>query len=196
MTRGGGPPHPRRYIAAIIIGVSVAVAALVAALLLTRASPSREGAVIGVGGAPPAPAGSPPPNSPAASAPPETPPAAMGDHQAGDRGSFFVRVADQRGDGRSVTVEDASLARSGWIVIHADAGGAPGVIIGVSSPQAAAQHVNVTVPLTTAVTSSSFVFVMLHTEDNDTAFDYPSSDQPAQAGGQIVMVRVYLAVQP
>jgi hypothetical protein len=121
----------------------------------------------------------------------------MADHQAGQTASFFVRAADQSGDGHSVLVEDAVFAQqSGWIVIHLGIGGAPGPILGVSSLQGPGEHVNVPVPLRAPLATGAYLFVMLHTEDGgDDRFDYPTSDQPAVSGGQTVMVPIYLAPQ-
>lgn len=186
-----------RYIMVIAAGLLVAGGALSAGLLLAmRGGSSGAGTVVGSGArtapqtaitAPPAP-----------SLAPDTPPAVMGDHVAGDPGAaYYVRAADQQGDGRSVVVEDVTFSQViGWVVVHSDVGDAPGPILGVSSQQAAGHHVTVVVTLTAPVTVSSNLFVMLHTEDNgDATFDYPRSDQPAQLDGQIVMVPIYLRVQ-
>lgn len=128
---------------------------------------------------------------------PDSPPVVMGDHVAGDpTAAFYLRAADQPGDGRSVAVEDVTFSQgTGWVVVHADVGDAPGPILGVSSQQVTGHHVNVVVTLKARLPISSNLFVMLHTEDNGNgAFDYPQSDQPAQVEGQIVMVPIYLKV--
>lgn len=190
-------PSIRRYVAIIAAGLVVAAAALTTGFVLLVRSPAPDtGAVVGSGAQP-----APQPTitaAPLASLTPDSPPAVLGDHLAGDAGAaFYLRAADQQGDGRLVVVEDVTfLQGNGWVVVHSDVGDAPGPILGVSSEQTAGHHVDVVVTLKAPVTSSSNVFVMLHTEDNgDATFDYPQSDQPAQLGGQIVMVPVYLKVQ-
>lgn len=191
------PPATRRYVAVIAAGLVVAGASLAAGLVLAArgASPSN-GLSVGSGARPvPQQSVTAPP---ATSLAPDSPPAVMGDHVAGDpTAAFYLRAADQPGDGRSVVVEDVTFSKgSGWIVVHADAGNAPGPILGVSSEQPAGDHVNVIVTLKAPLVVSSNLFVMLHTEDNgDSTFDYPQSDQPAQLNGQVVMVPIYLQVE-
>ena len=196
-TSAAGPRSDSgRYVIAVVAGLVVALGALTAGLVLaTRGAPSSTGTVVGSGAhAVPQPVITAPP---AASVAPETPPATMGDHVAGDPGgAFYVRAADQQGDCRSVLVEEATFAQqSGWIVIHSSVAGGPGPILGVSTLQTAGRHSNVIVNLKAPLTASTYLFVMLHTEDNnDGTFDYPTSDQPAQLNGQIVMVQIYLKV--
>ena len=190
------PPATRRYVVVIAAGLMVAGASLTAGLVLAaRGAPPSNGTVVGSGARPvPQQIVTAPP---AVSLAPDTPPAVMGDHVAGDpTAAFYVRAADQQGDGRSVVVEDVTFSQgSGWVVVHADVGNAPGPILGVSAQQAAGHHVNVIVALKAPLLLSSNLFVMLHTEDNgNTTFDYPQSDQPAQLDAQIVMVPIYLKV--
>lgn len=128
--------------------------------------------------------------------PAPTAPATFSEHEAGTPDSFDVRTRDQSGDGRSVTVDEASLTgRSGWIVVHADDYGAPGQIIGVSNQISAGTTSNVSISLSQPISSSRYVIVMLHYEDNgDSTFDYPAADQPVVISGQIVDVRVWVRV--
>lgn len=193
-----GRPSTRRYVAVIAGGLIVALGALTTGLVLVMRSASSSPAAVVGSGARPAPEQQVVTAPPQASLAPDTPPAVMTDHAAGTpEAVFFVRAADQLGDGHSVLVEEATFAQpSGWIVIHTDVGGAPGPIIGVSPLQPPGHHVNVTVALKATVAVSSNLFVMLHTEDNgDTTFDYPAADQPSQLLGQTVMVPCYLQVQ-
>lgn len=194
-----GPPptlDTRRYVIAIAAGLIVAAGALTSGVVLVMRGASPSAATIVGSGAQPAPqqASNAPP---LASIAPQSPPAVMGDHVAGGTGAaFYLRAADQQGNGQTVVVADVTFSQgSGWVVVHADVGNAPGPILGVSSLQAQGDHPNVLVTLRAPVTVSSYVFVMLHTEDdNDNTFDYPQSDQPAQLDGQIVMVPIYLKV--
>lgn len=135
----------------------------------------------------------------AANAEPATsaPLAATGEHQSGDPSSYLVRVADQAGDGRSIMVDQVVITgRKGWVVIHADAGGVPGEVIGVSPLVGPGSVSDLRVVLRTPLTASARVFAMVHLDDGRGVYDYPAGDPPATVGGQIVMVPVSITVRP
>jgi len=132
----------------------------------------------------------------AAQGPTTTADAAMAPHEMGDKGSFFLKGAEQHSDGKAVVVEDAVLAgTSGWVVIHEQTGGAMGRIIGESTLLPPGPTMAVTVSLMHPLTASATVVAVLHLEDNNnTSFDFPNGDQEAKVGGAVVELPIQVIV--
>lgn len=79
-----------------------------------------------------------------------------------------VVVSDQY-PGNVVYVSSAQLANGGWVVIHKDNAGRPGVVIGSAWAEAGINPVKVT--LTEKTVDGGVYYAMLHTDDGDKKFD-------------------------
>ncbi len=79
-----------------------------------------------------------------------------------------VVVADQY-PGNVVYVSSAQLANGGWVVIHKDNAGKPGVVIGSAWSEAGINPVKVT--LTEKTVDGGTYYAMLHGDDGDKKFD-------------------------
>ena len=97
-----------------------------------------------------------------------------------------VFVIDQPSVDNTVNVTRATIDAPGWVVIHADADGAPGPVIGYS-PLAAGINANIKVDIDPKA-ATSVLYAMLH-EDNGEAgvFDFPDgADVPVERSGEPV----------
>ena len=104
---------------------------------------------------------------------------------------FTMTFNDQRGDGRSVVIDNVVLTgNQGWVVVHTGGDdGALGPPIGTSGLLPVGTSTYVTVGLATPLASTVTVFAKLHVEDNaTTTFDFPLADAPASAAGGGVLV--------
>jgi predicted lipoprotein with Yx(FWY)xxD motif len=81
-------------------------------------------------------------------------------------GPATITASDQRGDGATVTVDSVDLPTDGFVVIHADADGGPGEILGWSDLLPAGESTAVVVTLDTPVTESATLFPMAHVDAN------------------------------
>ena len=77
-----------------------------------------------------------------------------------------LTLADQDGDGTTVTIDGAELPASGFIAIHGDGGGSPGPVIGVSDLLPAGSASGVVVTLDDPLTETGTVFPMVHIDTN------------------------------
>jgi plastocyanin len=109
-------------------------------------------------------------DEPAAEAPAEEPAAAdaPADEPAGDVpiSPSALTLADQEGDGTTVTVDAVDLPAPGFIAVHGDGGGSPGPVIGVSDLLPAGTTNGVTVTLDEPLTETGTVFPMVHIDTN------------------------------
>ena len=100
-------------------------------------------------------------------------------------GPASIGADDQSGDGTAVTVASVSLPTEGFVVIHADADGAPGPILGRTDLLPAGDSADVVVSLDTAIEADATVFPMAHVDANangeyefmppDTTIDVPAA---------------------
>ncbi len=99
-----------------------------------------------------------------------------------------VMVGDQSVAGGSVTVQEARLDRPGWIVIHIEADGKPGPVIGYAAiPAGTSRDVRVSIEASKATPA---LFAMLHYDEGTSgAYEFPGADVPVKVGEQIVMMR-------
>ncbi len=81
-------------------------------------------------------------------------------------GPSTISASDQSGDGTTVTVDDVELPTDGFVVIHADADGAPGPILGWSDLLPAGESTDVTVTLNDPIGDSATVYPMAHVDAN------------------------------
>jgi polyisoprenoid-binding protein YceI len=96
-----------------------------------------------------------------------------------------VSVADQDIAAGTVTVAEVVSAGAGWIVIHADAGGQPGPVIGYA---AVADGANLDVSVDVAVDQATeTLYAMLHTDGGTVGtYEFPGADGPVSVGDQVV----------
>jgi plastocyanin len=97
-----------------------------------------------------------------------------------------ISVTDQDAADGSVTIENVTSAQSGWMVIHAEADGSPGPVIGFAQVQEGEnQDVAVDIDLEAA---TGKLFAMLHI-DSGTAgsYEFPGDDVPAKVDGAVVV---------
>ncbi len=98
-----------------------------------------------------------------------------------------VTVADQSlGEGDSVTIAEVVSDVPGWIVIHTQADGGPGPIIGFA-PVAAGENSQVVVTIDAAAATET-LYAMLHIDAGVTGeYEFPGPDAPAMdAAGNVV----------
>lgn len=107
----------------------------------------------------------------------------------------LVTVGDQTVEEGMVTVTEARLDRPGWVVIHAEAGGQPGEVIGYAPiPAGTATAIRVAID---AVKATPGLFAMLHYDEGATGtYEFPGPDVPVRVGETIVMARFTATIPP
>jgi hypothetical protein len=114
----------------------------------------------------------------------------------GDRSSFYIAAADQESDGSTLMVDEVVLTgANGFVAIHADAGGAPGPVIGHSTLLQAGTSMDVEITLDNPLETSVNVFPMLHVDDGNGTYEFPGPDGPAQAAGEVVVVSISVTLE-
>jgi hypothetical protein len=97
-----------------------------------------------------------------------------------------VSVRDQLVEASSVVIDQVVSDGPGWIVIHADNGGAPGAVIGYSLV-ANGLNSNVQVLIDEAL-ATDMLFAMLHIDAGElSAYEFPGADLPGTRDGSVVM---------
>lgn len=87
----------------------------------------------------------------------------------------------------TVTIPLVDAAVDGWLVIHADADGAPGPVIGFA-PVAAGQTEDLAVPID-AAGGTDTVYAMLHIDEGTAGvYEFPGPDGPARDSADAVVV--------
>jgi hypothetical protein len=85
-----------------------------------------------------------------------------------------------------VTMVRATVIGRGWVVIHADANGKPGFVIGYA-PLNPGHNYNVKVNVNTAA-ATQLLHAVLHVDAGTIfAYEYPGPDVPIKLSGNIVM---------
>nr|WP_290669426.1 hypothetical protein [Ardenticatena sp.] len=99
-----------------------------------------------------------------------------------------VEVSDQVTDGTTVIVDRVVSDGQGWIVIHQDADGKPGPIMGFAQVQDG-ENTSVAVTLTTPATDGQKLWAMLHTDAGEMGtWEFPDGpDAPVKIDDAIVM---------
>ena len=102
------------------------------------------------------------------------------------KGTASVTVSDQPIVGDKVTVDEVVYNGSGWIVIHADNGGAPGTILGYS-PVGDGTNKDVVVQIAEDGRTDT-LYAMLHTDAGTVGtFEFPNGDDvPVKEGGAVI----------
>ncbi len=97
-----------------------------------------------------------------------------------------VSVRDQLVRAGSVVIDQVVSDGPGWMVIHADNGGAPGAVIGFRFV-ANGLNSNVQVSIDEAL-ATDVLFAMLHIDAGAlSTYEFPGDDLPATRGGSVVM---------
>jgi len=98
----------------------------------------------------------------------------------------MVEVSDQDASSGSITVDQVAAADPGWIVIHTEADGAPGPIVGYAAVNAGKNsQVEVDIDLEAATEK---LFAMLHLDAGTLgSYEFPGDDVPVKAGDAVVM---------
>ena len=98
-----------------------------------------------------------------------------------------VSVSDQAIEGGTVTVDKVVAAQAGWMVIHAEADGKPGPVIGHSAV-AAGENTDVIVEIDTARATAK-LFAMLHVDAGEMGkYEFPGPDGPVVVDEKVVVV--------
>jgi hypothetical protein len=96
-----------------------------------------------------------------------------------------VTVKDQTIDDARVVIADVVSAGPGWIVIHIDAKGSPGPVIGWAAVREG-DNIDVTVAID-ASKATPILYAMLHVDAGKVGvYEFPGADVPAMAGGKMV----------
>jgi hypothetical protein len=99
-----------------------------------------------------------------------------------------VHADDQESDGTQVTVALVVAAQDGWMVIHSDADGKPGPVLGQTAVAAGTTE-NVIVMLDEPVGPDTPLWAMLHVDEGvHGVYEFPGPDVPVEDAGAIVMV--------
>ena len=106
-----------------------------------------------------------------------------------DPESSMVVRSQPKGGGGTVRIASFALGAPGYVVVHADANGRPGPVIGRSDLIEAGTYQNVSVEID-ASRAGDRVHPMLHIDDGDGVYEFPGADGPALNAGQPVTAPV------
>ena len=114
----------------------------------------------------------------------------------GNDAEYSLHAANQTGNGKAIKTPEVYCKDKCWLTIHADDNGKPGAVLGVSEQLGAGEHENVRVKLDKPLKETADVHPMVHLEDNNnTTYDFPNGDQPAQVDGKVVVVKINVKVR-
>lgn len=107
-----------------------------------------------------------------------------------------VSVSNQEISNGTVTIAEVISDGAGWLVIHAQADGKPGPILGFSAVSAG-ENLNVAVDIDASAATET-LYAMLHTDAGELgAFEFPDGpDTPVALGGQVVSPSFVVAGLP
>ena len=133
-----------------------------------------------------APVATQPPAAVPTTIPPTQPPAAApSDEPAPVAIIPSVTVADQEIVDGKVKIAQVVSAGPGWLVVHAEADGGPGPVLGYSAVKEG-DNTDVLVLIDTAKATGT-LYAMLHSDAGTVgSFEFPGSDGPVLAAGQVV----------
>lgn len=118
------------------------------------------------------------------------------DQASEDQVSGAISVSDQTGDGTNVVVDSVTITgATGFVVIHADADGAPGAVLGHTSvPEGTSADVSV--PLDQELTADATVWPMLHVDAGEVGtYEFPGPDGPVSNDDGTVVASLAYAVE-
>ena len=97
-----------------------------------------------------------------------------------------VEISDQAIEHDAVTVAKVNAAVDGWVVIHVEAEGKPGPVIGYAQVPAG-ESTDVKVTIDPAMATAK-MFAMLHVDEGAKGtYEFPGADAPVKDGEMIVM---------
>ena len=103
-----------------------------------------------------------------------------------------IFVANQK-PGRFVNVGRAALSKKGFVTIHQEEAGAPGAIIGFSSPLNPVESKNLSVTLNRKSVVGESFYAMIHWDNSNGTFN-PAEDAAAtDKNGDIVMAKFMIS---
>ena len=98
-------------------------------------------------------------------------------------------VVPKQAGGMNIFIENVILGNDGYVVIHRDEDGKPGVIIGVSELLSKGTVSNFLIDIDEEIVEGDSLFAVVHKDDGDKVFS-PDMDVPAlDDEGNIVLVR-------
>ncbi len=99
-----------------------------------------------------------------------------------------VQVSDRGIVDGKVIIARATMDGPGWVVIHTDADGSPGPVIGHAALQEG-ENLDVAVEVDVEA-ATPLLFAMLHVDAGEVGtYEFPGPDVPARVGDNIVMAR-------
>lgn len=97
-----------------------------------------------------------------------------------------ITVSDQDSDGTMVTVDSVYASQDGWMVIHADADGSPGPVLGQTAVPAGMTE-NVIVILSETIYDDTTLWAMLHVDEGEVGlYEFPGADGPVRVNDAVV----------
>lgn len=120
---------------------------------------------------------------------------AADDGETGGEIVATIAADDQDSDGSSMTVASASIEGSpGWVVIHADGGGAPGEVLG-QAPIPEGESTDVVVEFDEPLETATY-WPMIHIDAGvEGEYEFPGDDVPAMtAGGEVAVLSIEVTV--
>jgi plastocyanin len=97
-----------------------------------------------------------------------------------------VEVDDQPIVDGTVTIARVAMQQAGWVVIHIEAGGSPGEVIGHAAVPAG-ESLDVVVEIDAAKATPTLI-AMLHVDEGVVGtYEFPGPDAPVRVDGEIVM---------
>ena len=98
-----------------------------------------------------------------------------------------VEVSDQDVTDGMVTIARVVYEKEGWIVIHKDADGKPGPVIGWAAIKPG-ENTNVVVKLQEDLMGPTKLWAMLHTDAGTVGeYEFPGADTPVKVGDAVVV---------
>lgn len=115
----------------------------------------------------------------------------------GDKAKDYLEASDQETGGSKIVIKDAILTAPGYVVIHSDAGGAPGPSIEASKLLQPGDHTDLVIEFMQPLTKDQTVYPMLHFENNgNTTYDGVDVDLPVKdAAGKVIFVPIKLEIK-
>jgi predicted lipoprotein with Yx(FWY)xxD motif len=96
-----------------------------------------------------------------------------------------VTVSDQSVDGGQLTIAQVDSPGAGWLVVHAQADGKPGAVLGYSAVKAGT-NTNVVVTVDDSE-ATAVLYAMLHTDAGTVGtYEFPGADGPVSVNGEMV----------
>ena len=96
-----------------------------------------------------------------------------------------VTVSDQSVDGGGLTIAQVDSPGAGWLVIHVQADGKPGAVLGYSAVKAG-MNTNVAVTVDDSE-ATPVLYAMLHTDAGTVGtYEFPGADGPVMVNGEMV----------